>query len=174
MLQTRAQRYALLKNGGYALLLLALFLLQSSRGTALRLWGASANALPFFVAAVALLEGPYAGGCFGFVCGGLLALNGTGLEGLTSLYLVLFGVLFGLFGEEYLRPVIPSALAGGLLCMGIQAVFRYVFVYLLVYSAGPGYALRQFCGELLLSLPLGVGVWFVVRLIHRRFTEETL
>lgn len=174
MLQTRAQRYALLKYGGYALLMLALFLLQSSRGTGLRLWGGVMNALPFFVASVALLDGPYAGGSFGFLCGALLTLNSTGLEGLSSLYLALFGILFGLFGEEYLRPVIPAALTGGLLCMGIQAVFRYVFVYLLVYSAGSAYALRQFCGELLLSLPVGVGVWFVVRLIHRRFTEETL
>lgn len=174
MLQTRAQRYALWKYGSYALCMLALFLLQSSRGTGLRLWGASLNALPFLVSAAALLDGPYAGGSFGFACGILLALNSTGLEGLSALYLTLFGVLFGLFGEEYLRPVIPSALMGGLLCMGIQAVFRYFFVYLLVYSAGSGYALRQFCGELLLSVPVGTGVWFVTRQIHRRFTEDTL
>lgn len=174
MLQSRSQRYALLKYGGYALLLLGVFLLQSSRGTALFLWGASPNALPFLLAAVALVEGPYAGGSFGFVCGMLLTLNSTGLEELQALYLALFGVLFGLFGAEYLRPVIPSALAGGLLCLGIQAVFRYVFVYLLIYRAGPGYALRQFCGELLLSLPLGAVIWLAVRRIHRRFTEETL
>ena len=31
MLQSRSQRYALLKYGGYALLLLGVFLLQSSR-----------------------------------------------------------------------------------------------------------------------------------------------
>ena len=80
MLQSRSQRYALLKYGGYALLLLGVFLLQSSRGTAIRLWGASPNALPFLVAAVALLEGPYAGGSFGFACGLLLALNSTGLR----------------------------------------------------------------------------------------------
>ena len=50
----RSDRYSFLKYGSYALLMLGLFLLQSSRGTALWLWGASVDVLPFFVAATAL------------------------------------------------------------------------------------------------------------------------
>ena len=49
----RSDRYSFLKYGSYALLMLGLFLLQSSRGTALWLWGASVDVLPFFVAATA-------------------------------------------------------------------------------------------------------------------------
>ena len=78
----RSGRYAALKYGGYALLLLGLFLLQSARGTALRLWGGALDALPFFVAAAALLEGPFAGGSLGFAAGLLLSVNSTMAEGL--------------------------------------------------------------------------------------------
>ena len=65
----RSDKYLFLKYGSYALLMLGFFLLQSSRGTAISLWGAAVDALPFFVAAVALLDGPYAGGAFGFAAG---------------------------------------------------------------------------------------------------------
>ena len=51
-----SDRYTILKYSGYALLMLGLFVLQTSRGTAIQLWGAAVNAMPFFVAAVALLD----------------------------------------------------------------------------------------------------------------------
>ena len=70
----RSDRYVWLKYGSYALLLLGFFVLQSSRGTALWLGGATVNVLPFLVAAVALLDGPYAGGSFGFAGGVLLLI----------------------------------------------------------------------------------------------------
>ena len=75
----RSDRYSFLKYGSYALLMLGLFLLQSSRGTALWLWGASVDVLPFFVAATALTDGPYAGGAFGFAAGVLASLNTPGV-----------------------------------------------------------------------------------------------
>ncbi|MBR5390655.1 MAG: hypothetical protein IK141_05090 [Clostridia bacterium] len=174
MFRFRSQRYALVKYGSYALLMLGLFLLQSSRGTRLCLWGGVWNMTPFFVASVALLEGPYAGGGFGFAAGMLLAVNSTAPEGLSALLLSLFGILFGLFGAEYLRPVILSALSGGLICMTVQAVLRYLFYDLPVYRAGLAWALRQFAGELILALPAGALVWLIVRRLHRRFSEDVL
>ena len=46
----RSDKYLFLKYGSYALLLLGFFVLQSSRGTALWLGGATVNVLPFLVA----------------------------------------------------------------------------------------------------------------------------
>ncbi len=172
MFHIRSQRNAVWKYGSYALLMLGLFLLQSSRGTGLRLWGGAWNMLPFFVASAALLEGPYVGGSFGFACGLLLAVNTTVLEGLSALLLTVFGVLFGLFGAYYLRPVLLSALTGGLVCMGTQAVLRYLFLEMLVYGAHITMALKQFAGELVLAVLPGVLIWLVMEAIHRRFTEE--
>lgn len=168
----RSEKYNFLKYGSYALLLLGFFLLQSTRGTAVWLWGSSVNALPFFVAAVALLDGPYAGGAFGFVAGVLLTVNTAGVEGFQSLYLALFGVLFGLFGAGYLRRMLLSALAGGTLCMTLEAVFRYVFRDLLFYGMGLGQAAAGFALRLALSLPAGALAYGALLLVHRHFTEE--
>ena len=168
----RSDKYLFLKYGSYALLMLGFFLLQSSRGTALSLWGAAVDALPFLVAAVALLDGPYAGGAFGFAAGVLTTINSPGVEGFSSLYLTLFGVLFGLFGAYYLRTILFSALAGGMLCMALEALFRYVFYDLLFFGMTVGQALTAFGLRLLLSLPVGALAYALVRLIHRRFTEE--
>lgn len=170
----RSDKYLFLKYGSYALLLLGFFLLQSSRGTAVSLWGASIDALPFFVAAVALLDGPYAGGAFGFAAGVLTTLNSAGVEGFSSLYLTLFGVLFGLFGAYYLRTILFSALAGGILAMMMEAFFRYVFYELLFYGMPLGQALTAFGLKLLLSLPVGALAYALVRVVRRRFTEESL
>ena len=169
-----SDRYTFLKYGSYALLMLGLFVLQSARGTALFLAGMSVNALPFFVAAVALLEGPYAGGTYGFICGVLLSLNSLNVEGFASLWLGLFGVIFGMLGAHYLRPVILSALAGGVLCMMPEAFFRYVFRELLRYGMGPGEALVQLGASLLLSLPAGALTWLAAKAICRRFSEDRL
>lgn len=168
----RSEKYNFLKYGSYALLLLGFFLLQSTRGTAVWLWGSSVNALPFFVAAVALLDGPYAGGAFGFVAGVLLTVNTAGVEGFQSLYLALFGVLFGLFGAGYLRRMLLSALAGGALCMTLEAVFRYVFRDLLFYGMGLGQAAAGFALRLALSLPAGALAYGALLLVHQHFTEE--
>ena len=170
----RSDRYPFLKYGGYALLMLALFVLQSSRGTAISLLGASVNVMPFFVAAVALLDGPYAGGAMGFFGGVLLSLNSAGVEGFSSLSLALFGVCFGLFGAYYLRPVILSALSGGVLCMVLESLFTYVFHDLLLYRMSIPAALGAFGMELVLSLPVGALAFVCIRAIHRRFTEENL
>lgn len=169
----RSDRYTWLKYGSYALLMLGFFVLQSARGTAFWLNGATVNALPFVVASVALLDGPYAGGAFGFAGGVLLSLNSPGVEGFSSLSLGLFGILFGLFGTYYLRNILFSALAGGLVCVAVESFFRYIFHDLLIYGMGLPQAMGLFGRQLLLSLPAGALAYALVFLIHRRFTEET-
>ncbi len=168
----RSDRYTWLKYGSYALLTLGLFLLQSSRGTAVWLGGATVNAMPFVVASVALLDGPYAGGAFGFAAGVLLTLNSPGVEGFASLSLGLFGILFGLFGAYYLRNILFSALAGGIVCMAVEAFFSYIFHDLLIYGMSLSQAFGLFGRQLLLSLPAGVLAYALTYAIHRRFTEE--
>ena len=170
----RSDRYTWLKYGSYALLMLGFFLLQSSRGTALWMGGATVNALPFVVASVALLDGPFAGGAFGFAGGVLLSLNSAGVEGFQSLSLGLFGILFGLFGAQYLRNILFSALTGGLVCMAVESFFAYIFHDLLVHGMGLPQAFGLFGRQVLLSLPAGVLAYALVYAVHRRFTEESL
>ena len=85
----------------------------------------------------------------------------------------LIQVKFGLFGAYYLRTILFSALAGGILAMALEAFFRYVFYDLLVFGMTVGRALTAFGLKLLLSLPVGALAYVLVRVVHRRFTEET-
>jgi|GEM_PF-1347650 hypothetical protein len=172
MTAMRSDRSRAVRICAYVLLLLAMFLLQHSRGTAVVLWQATADGIPFFLATLALLEGPYVAGSFGFFAGLLLALHTTTVEGLSALYLGLFGILFGLLGTYYMRPVLPSALLGGTVCIAVQGVLRYVFYYLLVYHMDALTAGRELLAEWLLALPSGVLLWFVIGAIRRRFQEK--
>ena len=110
----------------------------------------------------------------GFAAGVLTTLNTPGVEGFSSLYLTLFGVLFGLFGAYYLRTILFSALAGGILCMALEAFFRSVFYALLFFGMSVGQALAAFGLKLLLSLPVAGLAYVLMRIVHRRFTEESL
>ncbi len=169
-----SDRKPFLKYAAYALLLLALFLLQTTRGLAFQWRGISPDFLPFFIAATALFEGPYAGGAFGFAGGVLLSINSPGIEGFSSLYLSLFGVLFGLFGSYYLRCVVLSALGGGALCTALRAILGYLFHDYLIYSMGLNQAAWQLGIQLAMSLPVALLTYGLVRWIHRRFTEDAL
>lgn len=161
-----------LKYGACALLMLAFFLVQSTRGLAIHVRGMSVNAMPFFVAAVALFEGPFAGGSFGFFAGTLLSVNAPGMEGFSTVFLTLFGVIFGLFGSHYLREVALSALSGGVLCTALESLLRYLFSDYLVYGMSLLQWVERLSVGLALSLPMGVLAYVLVRRIHRRFTEE--
>ncbi|MEA5039052.1 MAG: hypothetical protein VB086_04360 [Clostridiaceae bacterium] len=168
----RGNRNRALRLCAYALMMLLIFLLQHSRGTAVQLWRATADAIPYFLATLALLEGPYTAGIFGFFAGMLLSLHAVTVEGLSALYLGLFGIVFGLLGSHYMRPVLPSALLGGTVCILLQGVLRYLFYYALVYQMSMTAALAELGAELLLSLLTGIPVYFLVRAVYRRFQEN--
>ena len=174
MLTNHTDRITFLKYFGYVCLMLAAYLLQSARTTGLWLLGGRCNILPFLVVCIALLEGPMAGGGFGFFAGTLLSLNSLSIEGLYALYLALFGILFGAFAAYYLRPILLTELAGGSACLAVLSVFRYFFVYKLIYGTGLESALFELVGGLLLSLPFGALCWLVTKKIHTALTEEQL
>ena len=99
----RSDRYIWLKYGSYALLLLGFFVLQSSRGTALWLGGATVNVLPFLVAAVALLDG-------GMVCMAVESFFAYIFHDLL-IYGMSLPQAMGLFGRQLLLSLPVGALA---------------------------------------------------------------
>lgn len=166
------RKYKTIKYCAYALVMILCFVLQSARGTALSLWGGGINVLPYLVAAIALFDGPYAGGSFGFFAGLLLSLSSMVIEGLVAMAMGLFGIAFGQFGRMYLRQVLPSVLLGGLLYSIIHGLCRYIFYYALVHGISPVYGLQSLLGEVLLSLLPGAAMFFIVRAIRNRFMES--
>lgn len=156
----------------YLLLLLALSLLQFSRGTRLRLFGVSPDLLPFFLAALALFEGPYLSALFGLLAGLLAAANGSSPEGLLSLYYGLCCLGAGSLASRYLRRTLPAALLCGSFIFSLKTLLTFFFFYALIYRAHSLGALARAGRGLLLSIALAPLVYLLVKKIHSRFTKE--
>ena len=155
----------------YLLLLTAFYVFSSARGVLYGMGLPSVNAMPFLVAAIAFFEGPYTGGCMGFYSGLLLSISSSTMEGAETLILALFGVLCGSVGVVLLRRILPSVLV----CAGALQLLRGVIsatYYTLFYSI-PFWRVAARHGQiLLLSLLPGTAGYFLVRALHRRFSED--
>ncbi len=156
----------------YGLLLLVIFILQSSRGTAVTVWGFRMDLIPFFVTALALFKGPYAAGGFGFAAGLLCASNSPILDGLYATYYGLLGAACGVFALRYMRRVLPSAMLLGLGASMLKGVIAYLFYYGLVYQAPIGRMALLVLGDTVLSAIPSVLIFFAIRAIDLRFMEK--
>lgn len=168
---TREDKIRTVKYAVYAAVMLLVFVLCAARGIMPQLWGARMNPLPFLVCIIALYEGPYVGAGFGLFAGMLVSLHSLTAEGLASLYLGLFGLAFGLVAAIWLRPLLLNALLGGLLCILLQGVGRYLFYHGLVYGVSMGQSALQVAGEALLALIPGLLLCLLVKKIHTKFEE---
>lgn len=168
----RPEPNRILKYCAYALTLLFIFLVQSSRGTAMTVWGMSIDLIPFFVTALALFEGPYPAGAFGFAAGFLAVIATPLADGLMSLFYGVLGVLCGLLAGNYMRPVLPGALLLGAVVAALKGLIGQIFYYGLVYSFPLGSSLLHLSGSIVLSLVPAALLFFWVRALHRRFAER--
>jgi hypothetical protein len=156
----------------YVLLTLIVFAIQSSRLIDVQIFGAAADVMPFIVAALALYEGPYAAGGIGFLAGLLLSLHSDSLEGLDSLFLALFGVVFAMLSTMFFRENIMLCFTAGAVCLAGTELVKYVFYYYLADGVGLFAGLTLLAGKLLRSAAGGFLVCLAVRAISRRFDKE--
>lgn len=168
---TREEKLRTVKYAVYAAVMLLAFVLCSARGITPQLWGARMNPLPFLLCIIALYDGPYVGAGFGLFAGMLISLHTLTAEGLASLYLGLFGLAFGLVATIWLRPILPNALLGGLLCIALQGFGRYLFYQGLVFGVSMRQSALQIAGEILLALIPGLLLCLLIRKIHLKFEE---
>ena len=102
---------------------------------------------------------------------------------LTTRETVLFGILGGAtFGLKACMMMLPNIEPVTLMTIlfaltfgkkAIYPIYVYVALELLFYGMTVGQALTAFGLKLVLSLPAGALAYALVRIIHRRFTEET-
>ena len=162
----------LIKTAIYGLLAVILLVLQSSRSIGASLWSASANFMPFLVAALALYENPYMAGGIGFFAGMLLSVHSPTIEGLASIWLGIFGVAYAYLAEVFFRNNIVLSILGGMGCLAFGELCKHVFYYMLVYGVSFATGLLTLAGSLILSIPFGIVVCFAVRFISRKFSED--
>jgi len=155
----------------YAFLLLAVHILETTAGLRPGFFGYTAYLMPFLVAFVALFEGRFGAGCFGFFAGLLLDLSNVGPEGLWPAYYLLFGALSGYFALKYFRSTLAAGLIFGTAALVVAFFFQYVFYFFPVYGIPALFSAKTLFSELLVSMVFSPFVYFPVRYINRHFAE---
>ena len=151
----------------YALGLLPVWVLDAYILSRYPLWGTSPMLLPLAVAAVAVLEGAYAGTGFGLAVGLLWELAYPGGFGGLVFYLALAGMAMGAVSQYALS----QSFAGCLICSaGVLGVLDLLRVArgLLVDLASLSDLLQVAAPEFFWSLAWTPLVWLLFRSIYRR------
>ena len=151
----------------YALGLLPVWVLDAYILSRYPLWGISPMLLPLAVAAVAVLEGAYAGTGFGLAVGLLWELAYPGGFGGLVFYLALAGMAMGAVSQYALSQSFAGCLicsAGGLGVLDLLRVARGLLVDLASLSD----LLQVAAPEFFWSLAWTPLVWLLFRSIYRR------
>ena len=151
----------------YALGLLPVWVLDAYILSRYPLWGTSPMLLPLAVAAVAVLEGAYAGTGFGLAVGLLWELAYPGGFGGLVFYLALAGMAMGAVSQYALS----QSFAGCLICSaGVLGVLDLLRVArgLLVDLASLSDLLQVAAPEFFWSLAWTPLVWLLFRFIYNR------
>ncbi len=131
------------------------------------LMGVSPVLLPLAVAAVAVLEGAYAGTGFGLAVGLLWELAYPGGFGALVLYLAVAGMLMGAVSQYALSQSFPGCLICSAGVLGLLDLLR-VARGLLTSAAGLSELLQVAVPEFLWSMAWTPLVWLLFRAIYNR------
>ena len=131
------------------------------------LMGVSPVLLPLAVAAVAVLEGAYAGPGFGLAVGLLWELAYPGGFGGLVLYLAVAGMLMGAVSQYALSQSFPGCLICSAGVLGLLDLLR-VARGLLTNAAGLSELLQVAVPEFLWSMAWTPLVWLLFRAIYNR------
>ena len=151
----------------YGLGLLLLWLMDAYILPRFPLFGFTPMLLPLAAAAVAVLEGAFAGAGFGLSVGLLWELTYPGGFGGLIIGLTAAGMAMGVVSQYALRQSFPGFLvcSAGLLFLldGLRTLLR-----LLTHTASLGQLLSVAIPECLLTMLWSPVVWLVFRAVHRR------
>ena len=165
------RKRAALKYGSYLLLLVALFALQTARGTHFSWLGEQAQLLPFVVA-IAMIEGPSIGGLWGLVVALFTGVTAGPLAPFLYFYYWLVGMVTGILSQTYIRSHVASAcictLAASVLFHGLRYIFYGVFI-----GADKLYVLLFSFTTVGASTIMAIPIFLVVRYVCKACTGET-
>ncbi|MDP4110103.1 MAG: hypothetical protein Q8878_08765 [Bacillota bacterium] len=168
----RYTRENYIKWAAYGMLLLVLFLIETAYRFKLTVLGVRPDIIPFFIAALALYEGPGCAAVIGFISGLLCDFVQPGLDGFLPLFYTAAGLGIGFVSEKYFRKNIFSALLLGASASVLLNLLRFIFYYALLFNASVLTGVKITFSELLLSLLFSPVVYYGVRLINRHFDDE--
>lgn len=126
----RETKLRIQKMSLYALLLLLLYILQTTPGF-LSFWGIKPLLVLPFVLAIAMLEGELVGGLFGLLAGLLCDTGGMTIFGINSLLYMIAGVSIGLLVIYYMQLSRTNSLIFTGTVLLLRELFEYFFYYVM-------------------------------------------
>lgn len=150
------------------ILLLALaYVLQTSLGLRISLFGMHIDLLPLVVAAAGIVMGPGAGLACGLAAGVLYDVSGAGIEGMYPFYYMICGIVCGLFRGRFNGREIRGTMLCSVCIITVLAVLRYLF-YFQFGSTG----ILPFVRDMVLQALLAVVFSPLVLVIVRRISGK--
>lgn len=118
---------AVLRTVGCILMLVVAYLLQTSMGVRISIFGTHIDLMPAIVAAAGVMLGSGSGLACGLAAGILYDAAGTGVEGLYPLYYMICGIACGYLGVRFRgREKLCTALAT-VGTVELLSILRYLF-----------------------------------------------
>lgn len=155
-------------------LLAAVYVLQTSLGLRISIFGAHIDLLPPLLAAAGVVMGSGVGMVCGLAVGILYDISGSGVDGVYPLYYMVWGISCGFAGEGYRTRELRCTMACAVGMMAGIALLRYLF-QLQFYGAD----ILLFGRSLLMQVALAavfspVALWIVRRIVGRKRRPNTV
>jgi rod shape-determining protein MreD len=158
-----------------AVILVFCFIVESSLGIRITVFGAHFDFLPPIIAASAVCLGCPAGLVCGFLAGMLYDAAGAGIEGLYPIYYMFCGILCGLMSETRKRQTnrLLMTVFFGVGMPVLMSIIRYLFYFQFVAESGLSMVLQKLVAQAMLAAILCLPVYWVIshisdcRLRHR-------
>lgn len=157
----------------YGLLLIGVFVFQSTMGDVLAIGKIKPNLLICALVALAMQEGELAGGVFGLVSGFLIDSLLAHISGFFLLLGLVFGVAVGLMTKLFVNVTILSSI-----CMGGAVCFCYNFIIFYTHYFIGGEAsiltalLKNILPETIFTAMMMIPFYFLTRYLKQLTTEK--
>lgn len=162
----RETKLRIQKMSLYALLLLLLYVLQTTPGF-LTFWGCKPLLILPLVVSIAMMEGELVGGLFGLAAGVLCDTSGITIFGINSLLYMLACIVIGLLVIYYMQPSRLNSLIFSGTVLVLRQLFEYFFYYVMWgYEDSSIILLRHMLPVVLLTLLVTPLLYRIVQKIH--------
>lgn len=144
-------KYNIYRVISLSLILIGIFLIQTN-SVGFSLFGVKIDMIPAFVCSVAIIYDYIFVASFGFIAGMLVDVSRVSIEGIFSVFYMLFGVCAGFLFTKYFSAKISAVVLSTIICMLITSVMIYISHLLSMQGSNFLIFIKVMCSEILISL----------------------
>lgn len=144
-------KYNIYRIISLALVLLIIFLLQTN-SSGFSLFGVKIDMIPAFICSVAITYDYIFSAGFGVFAGILVDVSRVNVEGIFSVFYMLFAVFAGFLFTKYFSAKISAVILSTTICMLITSLIIYASYILSMQGGNFLVFIKVMCSEILISL----------------------